>query len=146
MTPERQNEIWAMLDAEAQKEVREMYVNALIVSVFNQGYTTHGMRLSTLEELFGKHNLTTKAEEKPKAPNCTNHTESTISDSKIQPESAESVETDTKEDAYFNYRLDLAKEIAVAMVHVFNQAYQDIPEDAVTITNEIVKRLKETAI
>ncbi|MCM1140773.1 MAG: DUF4105 domain-containing protein, partial [Muribaculum sp.] len=44
---------------------------------------------------------------------------------------------------YAAYRLDLAKEIAVAMVAA-NWEPANIPRDAVDDANEIVKRLKET--
>ena len=79
--------------------------------------------------------------------NCTIPTENGISNSKIQSESAKSVETSTKDDAYFAYRLDLAKEIAVRLIDSSDKDPHYVgvfSKVAVEMANEIVKLLKET--
>ena len=135
MTDERKNEIWAMLTPN-----EKLYFNYHFkkhTGEYDWGYQT------ALIDIFGSHNLTYQTKRK-----CTNPTENGISDPKIQSESAESVETSENPSNSFQsftdwnkYRLDLAKELAVAKMN--RQGVID-PREVVEDANEIVKRLKET--
>ena len=115
MTDERKNEIWQGLPNDFKKRVKEMF----------GAYPDTAMAYRAIADLFGKNNLTAQAEEKPKEQSKIGNSDKSIID-------------------YAQYRLDLAKEIAVAMVGN-NDGYGGIACESVAIANEIVKRLKETA-
>lgn len=74
---------------------------------------------------------------------CTNLIENGISDEEIQSESAKSVETSVN---YAKFRLELAKDVLLALIPEYRQSSNLAPvcKLAVAVANEIVKRLKET--
>lgn len=78
MTPERQNEIWAMLDADTQEWIKGQYEEILEdIADYKAENTDNGSPImenraigqkQMLVRLFGKHNLIAQAEEGPKEP------------------------------------------------------------------------------
>lgn len=185
MTDERQNEIWAMLPEDFKKEVKELWeFDTLPVHPdYDRDSVTEGAAY-ILIELFGEHNLTAQAKEKPEEPKFKVgdlvkiprlNIEDPLRITRIEDGLAMTfwdkagvkvgtdIEhivpyTELKENPkakdfpilsdslqasvdWNSYRLDLAKELAVAMVGNYNDT---IPDVAVGIANEIVKLLKET--
>ena len=113
MTDERKNEIWAFLTLEEKTKYGKEYLSSA-EDDWDRGYE------AALRSIFGHHNLTAQAGEKPKV---------------VVAENATTID-------YQQYRLDLAKEIAVQMLK--KRSDMTIAQLSVNLANEIVKRLKET--
>lgn len=68
MTPERQNEIWQELPTDFKEQLCYDYEQANVALLQDPKNVRIDAHIRFLEELFGRHNLTAKAEEKPKEP------------------------------------------------------------------------------
>ena len=115
------NNLWAVLSASSKASIRKIYNRS---RNHQQGDIWHRGYADALNDLFGIHNLTAPTEKEAKESE-------NLSLSAPQPSDAQRWEA---------YRLDLAKEIAVAKMN--RQGVID-PREVVEDANEIVRLLKD---